>query len=296
MTEQYSQLLSMRDGLGAPFLFVEERRLTLKRGEQHSLINNLPKILLILEGEINCQVGTGAVTRFDPGTLMVNLRQERQVYTSAFADRSSRVRLFRVTLQPDLVERALSRENSQDDFLSICLSLMPSYGVMQAPIGTEWKDKLGRLKYWLGRREPESRHRIQNLLRELFLDIRQSQDRVETGSRMEGLCARIDAYLESNLDKEIHLDDLSRQLDRSSEHLARLYKLERGKTIFQQLTHLRTGKARYYLLCTDWSVSKIGTACGFSTAALFSRTFREQAAQAPRDYRSQQGFQRSMES
>jgi len=79
-------------------------------------------------------------------------------------------------------------------------------------------------------------------------------------------------------------------LDRSPEHLVRVYKQERRMPIFQQLTELRTGKVRYYLLCSGWPVSKVGTACGFSTAALFSRTFRLQTGLAPPDFRLHQGL------
>jgi len=52
----------------------------------------------------------------------------------------------------------------------------------------------------------------------------------------------------------------------------------------QYILELRLQKAKVLLTESNWSVSAVGEACGFSSLYLFSRTFRERTGQAPTQY------------
>ena len=59
-----------------------------------------------------------------------------------------------------------------------------------------------------------------------------------------------------------------------------------GPLFFANCAGRRIEKAKYYLLCTDLSVTDVSGRTGFSTVALFSRVFHQETGKSPRDFRA----------
>lgn len=92
-------------------------------------------------------------------------------------------------------------------------------------------------------------------------------------------------YLQDNCHEALTLDGIAWKLRLSGEYLARLFKQETGRTIFTQLDHYRTEKARDLLITTEYPLSQIALACGYSTPNLFSRNFKKNIGLPPMAYR-----------
>ena len=92
-------------------------------------------------------------------------------------------------------------------------------------------------------------------------------------------------YIEQNLGQDISLGALAEMYRVSPSHLSRIFKQDTGITFLRYLNKQRLKKALTLLDDPQYRISEIATACGFSSALLFSKNFKEFFGQTPRDYR-----------
>ena len=79
--------------------------------------------------------------------------------------------------------------------------------------------------------------------------------------------------------------ELAQSLFLSQMQVYRKLKALTGKTPSQFMRSIRLGKARELLQTTDWTISEIAYEVGFADPNYFSRTFRKEFTQSPRDFR-----------
>ncbi|MEV6237813.1 helix-turn-helix domain-containing protein [Lentzea sp. NPDC051838] len=89
----------------------------------------------------------------------------------------------------------------------------------------------------------------------------------------------------SRLDQTITVEDLARQANMSSRHLARLFKAVTGTTPLQWLHAQRIRRAQELLEMTDDSVDRIADASGMGTATTLRRHFHRTVGVPPDTYR-----------
>jgi AraC family transcriptional regulator len=138
----------------------------------------------------------------------------------------------------------------------------------------------------------DSRQRVHALARAALIDVARTLDAGPGGTTIrpdsgERLCDAVAQHLEQHLSSPLALADIARAVDRSEEHIARVFRRLRKRTIFAELQRLRIERARYLLLCSELSMTAIARECGFSTAALFSRTFRVHTGMSPTECAAQ---------
>lgn len=92
-------------------------------------------------------------------------------------------------------------------------------------------------------------------------------------------------FIMRRMDQPLDLNSIAAHLQLSPEHLARQWKKHTGTTLFGFLRRARVDRAKTLLTATDQNISQIGQACGFSSLALFSRTFKQETGYAPGQYR-----------
>jgi transcriptional regulator GlxA family with amidase domain len=159
---------------------------------------------------------------------------------------------------------------------------------------------LAELRREAEERQPGFRFRATALCSGMLVQVvRQLSDRARPAEATESrgrafLVLRAREYLLKNLNAELHLDQIAGHLHVSSEHLARTFKQETGQTVFTHLQHLRLEKAKTFLLGSDKSITDIAALTGFSSVALFSRTFRRRIGTSPLAYR-QERWSRAVE-
>ncbi|HYF81944.1 MAG TPA: Ada metal-binding domain-containing protein [Clostridia bacterium] len=87
----------------------------------------------------------------------------------------------------------------------------------------------------------------------------------------------------------IEINQAARQLGVSSNHLARLFKKQYGRTPTQYITGLRVDKATELLKHPDASILEIAYMTGFKSISNFYKCFKEQTNHTPREYIKSRG-------
>jgi AraC-like DNA-binding protein len=108
----------------------------------------------------------------------------------------------------------------------------------------------------------------------------------KTASESEVLKA-VKRYLDEHFAEKITLDALADRFYLNKFYLARLFKAQTGQSVGQSITILRVAQAKRLLRFSDWTMEKIGAACGMPDANYFSRVFRKSEGMNPSEYRKQ---------
>ena len=266
------------DRLGEPFLFLEERIVTVTTAKVHPFTNSLPKILFVIEGTVFHRFEEGRPERLQAGDVLINLGAFRQTYLPGPSSRAARIRVLRLTF-PD------SRDN---EFARKILSRLPRKGIAACPLPV-W---VAEIRSELRNRRRDSRQRVHALARAALIDVIRTLESGSDAGRArpdtaERLSEAIALHLENHLQSPITLSDIARAVDRSEEHIARVFRQQRKRTIFAELQRMRIERARYLLLCSELSKTAISRQCGFSTPAHFSRIFRAHTGMSPSECAAQ---------
>ena len=114
-----------------------------------------------------------------------------------------------------------------------------------------------------------------------------------------GRLNRVLDYIEDHLGCDFTLDELADVAAFSKYHFHRVFAAIMGESLFAFITRIRVERAAVYL-CNHprRSVTEISGECGFSSSALFSRTFRNRFGMSPSQWRKRcgEGVQISNES
>lgn len=85
--------------------------------------------------------------------------------------------------------------------------------------------------------------------------------------------------------QELKVEDIARKLNLNRSYLSSIFKDFTGSSIMQYLILYRLHEARILLTQTTLSVSEVAQAVGFNDLRNFSRRFKKEYGQTPRDYR-----------
>lgn len=92
-------------------------------------------------------------------------------------------------------------------------------------------------------------------------------------------------YIEKNLEKEINLDIISKNIGYSKFHLNRLFTEQTGITIYKYLQNRRLTIAAEKLVKTDKPIIQIAYEAGYDTQQSFSFAFKQVYLFPPKTYR-----------
>lgn len=97
---------------------------------------------------------------------------------------------------------------------------------------------------------------------------------------------RLVHLMEQNLDFPLTLSDLAHELGVSERTLTRLCKKAFGESPMRLYLHIRLQAARNFLFYEEFSIKDVALACGFSYPSVFSRVFKDEFGQTPREFRN----------
>ena len=100
--------------------------------------------------------------------------------------------------------------------------------------------------------------------------------------------SQIVALMETNLEEPLRPSDLAQTVNISTRQLERLFRRYLKATPKRYYTDLRLQHARLLLLQTNYSVLDVALSCGFNSASLFSRRFRERFGTTPFSLRGEE--------
>ena len=99
------------------------------------------------------------------------------------------------------------------------------------------------------------------------------------------LIVRAQSYIQENFQKDLSLDEVSRQMDLSPYYFSKLFKEETGSNFVEYVTNLRIGRAKELLTKEDGSMKEICASVGYSDPNYFSRIFKKNTGVTPTEYR-----------
>jgi AraC-like DNA-binding protein len=101
---------------------------------------------------------------------------------------------------------------------------------------------------------------------------------------------RVQAYIESNLHRTIHIQDLSAVARRSPAHFSRKFKLAVGESPHAYVVTRRLERACHLMVSGAEPLSEIALKVGFSDQAHLCRLFRQAFGQSPASWRRERGI------
>lgn len=107
----------------------------------------------------------------------------------------------------------------------------------------------------------------------------------EVRSTADGIIAEIRLLLLQNLNSEISIEEIARQLGYNASYLGSMFKAKTGKTISRYRNELRMLSAKRMLLETDLSITEIAVQVGYSDTSYFDRLFYKFYGDTPKNYR-----------
>jgi AraC family transcriptional regulator len=114
------------------------------------------------------------------------------------------------------------------------------------------------------------------------------------GSGRGGLAAwqiaRVNAYIDNNLHRTIHIRDLSAVARRSPAHFSRKFKKAVGESPHAHIMRRRLERASHLMMTSAASLSEIALTVGFSDQAHLSRLFRQAFGQSPGHWRRERAI------
>ena len=109
--------------------------------------------------------------------------------------------------------------------------------------------------------------------------------RSSSSARLSPTLSEAVDYMTSNIDSAINLADIAQATNRSSSHIARMFRIELGMPPHRYLINLRVEKARRLLEKTSMSIAEIAYECGFAHQEHLTRLFRRHCGTTPAAYR-----------
>ena len=92
--------------------------------------------------------------------------------------------------------------------------------------------------------------------------------------------------INSNLEKEISIEDLAQQVNLNRTTLQKVFKEMYGLTMNEYRTKARIQLAKNLLASTEFSITEIAGRCGYANASKFSEVFKKNEGVLPKDWRN----------
>ncbi len=96
---------------------------------------------------------------------------------------------------------------------------------------------------------------------------------------------KINRFIYANLDKNLCIDMLAREVGVSASHLRLLVRTQIGMGLGYYINRIRINHAQGLLTGTDLTIKHIAIDCGFNSSQSFSRAFRRATGTAPLEFR-----------
>ncbi len=92
-------------------------------------------------------------------------------------------------------------------------------------------------------------------------------------------------YIQKHFNKDISLDEVSREVDISPYYFSKIFKDSTGKNFIEYLTEIRIERAKELLTSSNHSMKEICASVGYSDPNYFSRAFKKNVGITPTEYK-----------
>lgn len=109
-----------------------------------------------------------------------------------------------------------------------------------------------------------------------------------TGSVTAATITRLKAafdYVAMHWEEPLMVADMAKRCNMSVSYFSRTFKLVVGKNFSDYVNYVRLSRAQQFLMSTEWPITEVALASGFSTASYFIEQFKAQYQQTPLQFR-----------
>ncbi|MEA3352345.1 MAG: AraC family transcriptional regulator [Campylobacterota bacterium] len=93
-------------------------------------------------------------------------------------------------------------------------------------------------------------------------------------------------YINTNIETDINIDQLSFEMKISKDHLHKVFKEQMGANIYETIKSIRLQKASNLLISNKYStITEVANMCGYSSQTSFIRAFKQRFDQTPKIWR-----------
>ncbi len=132
---------------------------------------------------------------------------------------------------------------------------------------------------------PNKAESINLLLRLLMAKLGGTDEKSEHMSVHHSALSALRAEIYRNPSRKCRISDFAAQVSLSPSHFQALYKAEFGVSCYDDVITARIEMAKYYLLNTAFSVSRISELCGYENDVHFIRQFKSRVGMTAGEYR-----------
>lgn len=282
------------ENLGAPFVMVDEATFVIPRHGAVRLGKHHFKLLFILDGRIEHEIdGVEGRRTLEAGDILVAPLVRNHAYINSHPKKAVPVHLVRLFLDADHLARQARRRvrRPESDLGDYILHHFPRVRQISGGIDNEITDLLKALRREAEAKAAGYRHRVRSLCTDLIVAVsrksgagRGESERAEGGPAAH-IVVPAKEYILKHLAEDMTLGEVAWHVGKGEEHLARVFKRETGRSVFDYVREARVNRAQTYLLDPALSLTEIAERCGFRSLSFFSRTFRQLAGMSPSAYR-----------
>lgn len=244
--------------------------------------HEMQEYLLVLEGSVHVRIGETAFTMHKGDVVLIH-----SCLVHSTASDSADNLLLALQIDPAFFNAMGAGNAGADPQINSALDPAPAQARYD-----HLRDLLARIVREMAEQQPGYRMRIGKLL---YQTAEHAQLHFEGGGA-KGLQASVDSvdyqrlrrivdHVRRNLGSKLTLSDLCQEEHLSYHYLSHFIKDKLGLSFQQYLNDERLEHARRLLRSTDASVTQLAGQVGFSSAAAFSRAFRQRYGESPLAFR-----------
>ena len=107
--------------------------------------------------------------------------------------------------------------------------------------------------------------------------------------------SRVVVYMQSNMSKEITVEELAESIYVSKSYLSRCFKQKMGMSLIEYLRLIRINAAKRLLVSTNNSIEEISSVIGYNSSKYFCRAFKKCTDMSPSEYRKSEMMKSTVE-
>lgn len=278
---------------GSPFLMADELVFVVPAASAVDLTRHHFKFLFLLNGEIAHEIegleGPGILREGDI-LAAPPVRFHRYINTAPRSE--ARIHMVRIFLDSGALHERPSPALIKPEFLfnDFVTHHFARPHHLVGGIHQDVRTVLAALRKETDLREPGFRHRVHSLCVDLvILAARQLSvhSRPRTSVHVKGIVATAQEFIQKHFaDPNLRLGTIAFHAGKGDEHLARQFKRETGRSVFEFVRETRINHAKTLLLDPSMTFTAIAAECGFHSLAFFSRSFRQIVGCPPSAYRN----------
>ncbi len=284
------RILHSIDRLPPPLLLADERLTIVPRGERNVIANRAIKILHFIQADHEMTIADRPPMRIRTDDILLVPLRVMQVWHSV-RNIESRIHTFRLILSPSAANFDPTLSTALADIHHLPRGMTPRHHELIKQFRTEADAHRPGYRLMIGGLTLELlaetlRCIVPSTTNETipvipFAPPPSGTDVTETHVR------RAKEFILENYEKTLTLAEIAWSARLSREHLSRLFHETTGLTVFDYLTQIRIEAAKSHLGDTALLINQIASLSGFTSDALFCRTFKKHTGYTPLSYRKQ---------